>query len=262
LPEAAHGKALRLYPLPSEEVDTTAIYSDLPIIHQNEGANHLRPYMYLNMVASVDGQTSLGGKASKIGSDVDRHTMRNLRANSDAVMVGADTLRAERLSLGLDKISRGEQPLGVILTTSGDIVLETNLVFHEEQTILVVSSGAIPEERAEALSQKAKVLRIAATHGGRPDLSKTLQTLKRDYAVERLVVEGGPTLNRALISAELVDEIFLTLAPKLLGSGAAMEPRAMLNGALPATVDLRLLSVHLAADELFLRYAIPRDVGY
>ena len=217
--------------------------------------------MFLNMVASADGQTSIGDKASKIGSDIDRHTMRNLRSNSDAVMVGADTLRAERLSLGLDKSSQGAQPLGIILTTLGDVPLESNLIFHEGQTVLVISSDAISKERAEALGQKAKVLRIAPARDGRPDLSKTLQTLKRDYAVERLLVEGGPTLNRALISAKLVDEIFLTLAPKLLGADASSGTGTILRGALPAAVDLHLLSAHLAGDELFLRYSVTGDDG-
>jgi riboflavin-specific deaminase-like protein len=213
------------------------------------------------MVASTDGQTSIGGKASKIGSNIDRQTMRNLRSNSDAVMVGADTLRAERLSLGLDKSSRGAPPLGIILTTSGDVPLESNLIFHEDQTILMISSDAISEERAEALGQKAKVLRIAPAMDGRPDLSKTLQTLKLDYDVERLLVEGGPTLNRALICAKLVDEIFLTLAPKLLGADDTPGTGTILRGALPAAVDLHLLSVHVAADELFLRYVVTGDDG-
>ena len=217
--------------------------------------------MFLNMVTSADGQTSIGDKASKIGSDIDRHTMRNLRSNSDAVMVGADTLRAERLSLGLDKSSQSAQPLGIILTTLGDVPLESNLIFHAGQTVLVISSDAISKERAEALGQKAKVLRIAPARDGRPDLSKTLQTLKLDYDVERLLVEGGPTLNRALICAKLVDEIFLTLTPKLLGADATSGTGTILRGALPATVDLYLLSAHLAADELFLRYAVTGDDG-
>jgi hypothetical protein len=92
LPERLPAKALRLYPLPTEEVHHTTIHSNIPIILT--AAITQRPYVFLNMVASVDGQTSTGGKASKIGSDIDRHTMRNLRSNSDAVMVGADTLRA------------------------------------------------------------------------------------------------------------------------------------------------------------------------
>jgi 2,5-diamino-6-(ribosylamino)-4(3H)-pyrimidinone 5'-phosphate reductase len=213
------------------------------------------------MVTSADGQATVGGKASKIGSDVDRHTMRNLRANNDAVMVGANTLRAERLSLGLDETLQGAQPLGVILTTTGDVPLESNLIFHESQTILLITSRELAEDRAEALSKKAKVLRIATTSGGRPDLSRTLQALKREYAVERLLVEGGPTLNLAMISAGLTDELFLTLAPKLLGRDTAQEARTVLSGALPAAVDLRLLSAHLAAGELFLRYAISNDAG-
>ncbi len=215
----------------------------------------------MNMVASVDGQAAAGGKASRIGSDVDRHTMRNLRANSDAVMVGANTLRAERLSLGLDDTSpEAAQPLGVILTTTGDVPLQSNLVFHENQTVLVVASAAIPEDRAKALRARAIVLHIPTTGNGRPDLLKTLRALKRDHAVERLLVEGGPSLNRALISAGLVDELFLTLAPKLLGS-CAPEARTILGGALPAPEDLRLISAHLAADELFLRYAISSNVA-
>jgi 5-amino-6-(5-phosphoribosylamino)uracil reductase len=62
-----------------------------------------------------------------------------------------------------------------------------------------------------------------------------------------------------LISAGLVDELFLTLAPKLLGSDTAQESRTILSGVLPATVDLRLLSAHLVADELFLRYTVSSD---
>jgi 5-amino-6-(5-phosphoribosylamino)uracil reductase len=101
------------------------------------------------------------------------------------------------------------------------------------------------------------VLRIEAASDGRPDLLKTLQVLKRDFSVERVLVEGGPTLNRALISAGLLDELFLTLAPKLLG-GAASEAQTILSGDLPVPETLSLISAHLADDELFLRYAISR----
>ncbi len=220
--------------------------------------------MFVNMVTSADGQTTLGGKASKIGSDVDRHTMRNLRANSDAVLVGANTLRAERLSLGLSETASGpqppEQPLAVILATTGDVPLQTNLVYHEDQSVLVIASGAISEEDLAEGSRGAKVLRVPAASDGRPDLMRALQALKKDYAVERLLVEGGPTLNWALISAGLVDELYLTVAPKLLG-GIAQKSSTILDGALETTVELRLLSVHLASNELFLRYAISSGDG-
>lgn len=206
------------------------------------------------MVASVDGMAAIGGKASGIGSEVDRLAMRNLRAQVDAVMVGAGTLRSEKLSLGLDETSRDPQPMAVVLTKSGDVPL-TNLVSHEGQDVLVISTQATQDTLTESLSDGAEVLRIPATPDGFPDLPLALRTLKREYGVGRLLVEGGPTLNRALISRSLLDDLFLTVAPKLLG-GNPDNIQTIIGGELSAPTALRLISVHLAADEIFLRYAL------
>ena len=84
--------------------------------------------------------------------------------------------------------------------------------------------------------------------------------LQAERGVECLVVEGGPGLNHTLISRQLVDEIFLTVAPELLG-GSAEETLTLLQGPALPTRDrptLDLVSVHLAGDELFLRYSIAQ----
>jgi 2,5-diamino-6-(ribosylamino)-4(3H)-pyrimidinone 5'-phosphate reductase len=83
------------------------------------------------------------------------------------------------------------------------------------------------------------------------DVGETLELLKREYLVDLLLVEGGPTLNHSLISANLTDELFLTLAPKLVGDS---RQATLLTNPQPATRDLELLSAYLAGDELFLRY--------
>jgi len=267
-PPTPHDKALRLYPLPTREIAPTTIHQDVHIILSNDSTLGLspdtttreqsRPYVVLNMVGTVDGKVAIGGRASGIGSEIDRHTMRNLRAGSDAVMIGAGTLRAERLSLGLDETARSGrlQPLAIILTTTGeDVPLESNLILHEDQKLLVVAGTTIHETNAERLRARASVLRITSTPNGCPDLEETLRALKREHAVERLLVEGGPTLGLALISAGLADELFLTIAPKLIG-GTTPEARTLLDATLQTPQDLRLLSIHIAADELFLRYAI------
>jgi riboflavin biosynthesis pyrimidine reductase len=72
--------------------------------------------------------------------------------------------------------------------------------------------------------------------------------------VESLLVEGGPSLNHALICENLVDELFITLAPTLFGTSDEDAP--VLDGPLDEPQDLHLLSAYLAGDELFLRYSL------
>jgi riboflavin-specific deaminase-like protein len=241
------GKVLRLYPLPSREI--SAIYEDLDL-PPAERRDSSRPYVILNMVASVDGKVAIEGKASRIGSRTDRDTMRTLRSKADAVMIGAGTLRAEKLSLGLDDPA-GPQPLAIIATSSGDVPLESNLVVGERQEVLVIA----PED-ITVRSGEPRVLRVCVDRSGSIDFRKALEILKAEYAVDLLLVEGGPSLSYYLISQNLADELFLTLAPKLLG-GATEEVLTVLEGpALVEAEDINLLSAHLAGDELFLRYGL------
>jgi 2,5-diamino-6-(ribosylamino)-4(3H)-pyrimidinone 5'-phosphate reductase len=214
------------------------------------------------MVASADGRAAVGGKASGIGGAVDRIVMRNLRAQVDAVMVGAGTLRAERLSLGLDETARGPQPLAVVLTASGDLPVRANLVPQESQDVLVICTEAIAgtlgtfEGSEGSPYDEAEVLRVSTTPDGYPDLEQALRALRRERGIERLLVEGGPRLNGALISRGLLNELFLTVAPKLLGGALASDIRTIIDGNLRAPEPLCLVSVHLAGGEIFLRYAL------
>jgi riboflavin biosynthesis pyrimidine reductase len=69
----------------------------------------------------------------------------------------------------------------------------------------------------------------------------------------RILCEGGPTLNRALLEAHLVDEIFLTIAPKIIGGD---DPLTIVNGASLATIHLELRSLVERHGELFLKYGV------
>ena len=251
-------KILRLYPPPVREV--FAIYNDLdlPPTANREGA---RPYVIINTVSSVDGRTAMGGKAAGLGSGIDRQTMRILRSRADAVMVGAGTLRAERLTLGLDETGV-PQPLAIIVTHTGDVPLEEHLIVEGGQEVLILLSDGVPKRVVERLLTLAPVMRAPADPTGAVDLDAALRTLKAERGVESLVVEGGPGLNHALISRNLVDELFLTVAPELLG-GTAARTLTLLRGPTLAARDrptLELMSIHLAEDELFLRYSLTRTI--
>lgn len=238
------------------------IYADLSF-----PTRETRPYVLINMVASLDGKVTTGGKAGSIGSSIDRALMRSLRASSDAVMTGAGTLRAEMLNLSVPEeltrrrtaLGRKPQPLAVLITHSGDLPLEENLIGASPDNLLILTSTETPEERLATLRSRASVEVSKLDQNSRLDLSDALKTLKQRYSIHTLLVEGGPALNHALVENKLADELFLTLAPKLLG-GTGPETLTILKGPpVPARLTKsKLLSVHLSAgDELFLRYALP-----
>ncbi len=214
----------------------------------------------INMVCSVDGRTAIGGKASSLGTTTDRRVMRTLRSKADAVMIGGGTLRAERLSLGLDELGGVPPPLAIIVTHTGNIPLEDHLVATEEQEVLILLSDRVPQGVVERLRELAQVMRAPADSTGAVDLDRALQALKAERGVDVLVVEGGPGLNHALISRNLVDELFLTVAPELLGGTAAQTLTLLRGPEIPARgrPALELVSIHLADGELFLRYSLPR----
>jgi riboflavin-specific deaminase-like protein len=247
------GRPLKLYPLPAQEI-VGGIYEDLefPLARSRSPS---RPFVIINVVSSLDGRTAIGGKSSRIGSATDRQAMRTLRSKAGAVMIGAGTLRAERLSLGLDEPTEEPQPLAVVATRSGDVPLEQNLILGERQSLLVITAQELPEYLRGQLGVRARVVPVPANSSGAVDLGAALIILKSEYGVELLLVEGGPSLNHALVSANLADELFLTLAPKLLG-GTPDKSLASLDGPTLGPRDINLLSAHLAGNELFLRYAL------
>ncbi|MEP0765103.1 MAG: RibD family protein [Fimbriimonadia bacterium] len=196
-----------------------------------------RPHTVINMVCTLDGRIVNVQNAKGLGSATDKRLMERIRTQVDAVLIGAGTLRAD---------PRMGYPLGLtraVLSQSGQ--LPKDLSFFEEapeRAILYLASGDVP-----ALPSGAEVVRVA-------DATDAVRHLRRARGVRTLLVEGGSILNGHLIRAGYVDELFLTLAPKLRGGDG---PTVITAPAFPsdALPRLRLLSVFEEEGELFLRYA-------
>jgi riboflavin biosynthesis pyrimidine reductase len=125
---------------------------------------------------------------------------------------------------------------------------------------LILLSDKAPQGVTQRLREFAQVMKAPADSAGVVDLDRALRALKAERGIDVLVVEGGPGLNHGLISRSLVDELFLTVAPELLG-GTAAETLTLLRGPeIPARgrTALELISIHLAGSELFLRYSSTR----
>ena len=250
----------RLYPDSAADLDPDAVYDALRDDFPEPPAD--RPYLFLNMVTSVDGKAALHGGAGGIGSALDKRLMRAIRAACDAVLNGAATLRAERVDPRVGaayakvREARGlpPEPLAVLLSRGGDLPLDRRYFTYPGVPRLIVSGAGTSPERRAALSRHAELL-IAP--GAEPDLAWVMRTLREAHGVRYLLVEGGPNINGGFFAAGLVDEICWTLAPKIIGGGESL---TLVGGPpLPVPVPLTLHTAHLHEGEFFLRYRVRRD---
>jgi len=206
-----------------------------------------RPYLALNMVATVDGRAALNGSAVGIGSPADKRLMRELRAEADVVLHGAGTVRADPLSARVPaelvplRIANGltPQPLGAIVTRSGN--LPGKHPYYDSSTVIYITSNyEVPVHEPTVEVCRVEDVREAIDDLGRRD-------------VQRILCEGGPTLNAALFEAGLVDEVFLTIAPKLIGGH---DPLTIVKGTDLGVIHLQLRSFVELDGELFLKYGV------
>jgi riboflavin-specific deaminase-like protein len=223
-------------------------------VRPRERAHADRPFVYLNMVSTADGRAAIEGRSHDLGSEADTLLLTELRALADAVMIGTGTLRAEgyaRLVSDPDRIARraahglAATPVAVLLSRSLDLPWDAGLFAAAGQPVLAYTgSDAEAPEVAAAL----EVVRLED-----PSPAAALADL-RARGVRALLCEGGPTLNRALLAAGVVDELFLTLAPMLAGTADA--PRIVEGDDLPEPLTMQLAWVLRHGDELFLRYRL------
>jgi riboflavin-specific deaminase-like protein len=213
-----------------------------------------RPFVYVNMITTVDGRAAVNGRSAGLGDEADLQSLLDLRTSADAVLIGTGTLRAE----GYDRLVRSEErraqrvaaglaedPVAVLVSRRFDIPWEAGLFAAAEQPVLIYTGveAAVPDVAAPV-----EVVRLVD-----PAPAAALADL-RTRGVRALLCEGGPTLHGALHAAALVDELFLTVAPLLTGDED--EPSIIAGGRLPVPVGLTLRSVRQEGSELLLRYGV------
>jgi len=225
----------------------------------------MRPFVYVNMAMSVDGKiTSARREVPELTSAHDREQMDRLRAEADAILVGAGTVRADDPPLHVRSAAMAGyrrslgKPAGldrVLVSATLDLEIQSRFFdeTHGGRRIVATVEDA-PTERARAFAARAEIWRAGR---GRVDLRAVLERLHAQ-GVERLLVEGGGETNWALAQQDLVDELHVTIGPWLLGGRDAP---TLLEGAGFAMADrraLRLTELRRIDDELYLRYAVVR----
>src|SRR3954466_3589873 len=250
-------KLRRLLPEPgevtAEEVTTGMRLGDL--------APPDRPYLVLNMVSTLDGRITIDGRSGAIGGAADRELFFGLRTQGDAVMVGAGTIRTERYGRIVRKPERRAKraaeglepdPLAVIVSARLRVPPALPLLQDEHSTVAICTASAdeLPETPAEV-----HYLRHPADID--LELRPLLERLRTEFGVRSILCEGGPSLNESLIREGLVDELFLSIAPKLAGGPPPPVPPRDPRDEPPLT---QLVSLYEHEGHLFGRYRLQESL--
>jgi len=229
---------------PAEALDGIAL---------GERAPDDRPYVVLNMVATVDGAATVAGRTAPMSDEADRQLFHQLRTQVDAVLVGAGTVRTERYGRLVRNAGHREQraatgleldPLAVVVSRRLALTPDLPLLADQHSRVVVVTpSRGVVDGCAAAVSY----LRTG-------DLAVALGRLRVEHGVRSMLCEGGPALNASLLRAKLVDELFLCISPQLAGSAGSL---TIVDGApLGEPIHLDLIWLLECDGALFARYAL------
>jgi riboflavin biosynthesis pyrimidine reductase len=237
-----------------------------------------RPTVIANFVSSVDGVVALGPSEPAAGggeisgfSDADRFMMALLRGLADVVIVGAGTVRvgsrhrwtaghvqpalAADFAAWRSELGLSAQPTTVVVTASGNLDPTHPGLSAPDVPVIVATTPAGAERlTARPLPPNMKVEAVGSDE--RVPAGAILELVRRTGA--RLALcEGGPHLFGELLRARLIDELFLTVAPQVIGRDQSAHRLALVEGTSFGEGNGRwskLLAVCRAGDDLFLRY--------
>jgi riboflavin biosynthesis pyrimidine reductase len=213
----------RLHPTPAIDVTVEEAYA-APL-----GPPTTRPWVGLTMVTSLDGSTVVAGRSGGLSNPNDSAVLSRLRALADVIVVGAGTVRAE----GYGPPKKPGQRIGVV-TATGHVDLTTDLFRSGSGFVITTEVTPIADDRVDVVRAGRDGVDLAAALAGVEELCRSVAVVQ---------AEGGPSLNGALLEADLIDEIDVTTAPLVV---AGEGPRLAKS---PGAVNLRFELAQLLLDD-------------
>lgn len=207
------------------------------------------------MVSSADGAVAVDGLSGGLGGPADLRALSQLRGANDVSVVGAGTIRdegyvpltgtAERRA---DRAARGLRPVPrlAIVTATGRLDPSLPVFGDPAEPPIVLTSRAADADRLTAIEDRAEIHVLA----DRELTAEVIVSSLAELGLHRVLCEGGPRLNQAMLAGGQLDEIFLTLAPTLVGGPVAR----IIGGDVEVATPLELVSVYESEGDLLLRY--------
>ncbi|AWB88434.1 pyrimidine reductase family protein [Homoserinimonas hongtaonis] len=214
------------------------------------------PWLRVNFITSIDGAATHDGLSGGLGTSADRRVFDVLRWLADVIVVGAGTVRTEgygAISLGDDAVrwrreaGLPDQPVFAIVSNTLRLDPASDIFTKAPRRPLILTSAAAPADLRSALAEVADVIDC----GEKAVDTRMLRTLLAERGLPQMHSEGGPHLFGAMIADGSVDELCITVSPRLEGGMA----RRIVDGGAVAPRGMHLAHT-LAADDgtLLLRY--------
>jgi riboflavin-specific deaminase-like protein len=196
---------------------------------KSKNKNSKLPFVFINMAMTADGKIATANRAvHSFGSARDLEHLYELRATADAVMCGARTVEISRSILGTGgekyrklrrKNNLAEYNLRVVVSGGGSIDPNADIFKKRFSPVIVLTTARISKTDLKKLRALADAVKIC----GKTEINfrAALRWLRAKWNVRRLLCEGGGELNDALFRASLVDEVHLTICPKIFGGRSA-----------------------------------------
>lgn len=220
-----------------------------------------RPRVIANFAITADGKVSTKNfTAAGFTSPADKRRLLEIRSLGDAVLAGAATVSKDTMSMGISvpdlrkerrKAGLPEVPLRVVVSNRGDLSPSAKVFQNRMSQVVVFSTSRMAVRQRQVLAGLCDLWLFEARE---VPLAESLRILHREYRVKTLICEGGPRLLRALLEIEAVDELRLTVAPRIFGGAAAPTLTGLCGDFLKKAARFRLREMEARGGECYLRF--------
>jgi riboflavin-specific deaminase-like protein len=223
------------------------------------------PFVLINMAMTADGKIATANRrVSSFGSPRDQDHLLQLRATADAVMTGARTADLNAINLGPGpakyrrlRLKRGlaEFNLRIIVSRSGTVDPDAEVFKHQFSPIIILTTRRATAARLKALRAVGAEVKLCGAK--EIDFSRALRWLRAKWGVRRLLCEGGAELNDAMFRAGMVNQLHVTVCPRVFGGRTAPTIADGVGaGSLAQATQLELESARRQGEEMFLVYRV------
>lgn len=220
----------------------------------------MRPYVLLNAAMTLDGKIATATGSSNISGKEDLERVHEIRKECDGIMVGIGTVMADDPRLTVHKIDAKpeDNPVRVVVDSKGKTPIDARITNSDAKTIIAIAreykDDFVNSQKYETFRKRG--VKFFFSGDKRVDLTSLMSYLHEE-GIEKLMLEGGATLNFSMIKAGLIDEINICVAPMVVGGADA---KTFFDGdgfdTMDEAVRLELFDSYSLGKDLILKYKV------